>query len=113
MKNILLKYFFGSFILLPARGATHRCLVQKPCSLSFSPGQGFTGHTIPLRNMMSAVPLLMHNLYRFPRLGVCRPSLPTNPDSSLSRGSFREARLIFIIIAFLFFILYAPHALSM
>ena len=77
MKNILLKYFFVSFILLQACGATHRCLVQKPCSLFFSPGQGFTWHSIPLRNKLSAAPLLMHNLLPLSP-AWCLLSIPPN-----------------------------------
>ncbi len=108
MKNILLKYFFVSFILLPARGATHRCLVQKPCSLSFSPGQGFTGYTIPLRDMMSAVPLLMHNLLPLSP-AWCLPSIPPNEPWFFTESGFFQGSQInfhnYCILIFLSFML--------
>jgi hypothetical protein len=50
----------------------------KPCALLVSPGQGFMGAGAWLR----VVSLLL------PWLGVCAPSLPTNPDAALRRGSF-------------------------
>jgi hypothetical protein len=92
VKNILLKYFFVSFILLSACGATHRCLVQKPCLLFFSPGQGFTRHTVPLRNKLNAAPHFMHNL--LPLSPAWRlPSIPPNEPRFLTESGFFQFNL--------------------